>query len=105
MILAILHHVPALSRPEFPHLVDESLLYCLTGAVNHDVVLALLILALAPEPTHASYRPHPTSLRLISLAYQVGLGLGLDALVENLGDLGRSTWDLPMLELAQMVRS
>ncbi|ORY24448.1 hypothetical protein BCR39DRAFT_546624 [Naematelia encephala] len=80
IILAVLHHVQSMYHPDFANMVDESLLLAMSGVNNIDVILALLILALAPEPPVVSPRTRPSALRLIAMAYQLGIGLGLDAI-------------------------
>lgn len=107
VIIACLHHVPIHATSQLAGLVDESILLALTGNISHEVVLALLILALAPSiSTARGQRCRPTPLRLISLAYQFGLDLGLDCRVEALlrrgDDLGEPFWTGSM-ELVQMV--
>lgn len=107
VIIACLHHVPIHATSHLANLVDESILLALTGVVSYEVVLALLILAMAPAiPTEQGQRCRPTSLRLISLAYQFGLDLGLEAKVEGLLKMGselREPFWTESMELVQMV--
>ena len=77
VVTAILAHVPAVSAPFNAQLVDESIRHAVTGAVNVDVVTALLILALCPA--HPGQMSVPSPLRLISLAYEIGSALGMEA--------------------------
>jgi hypothetical protein len=99
VVLAMLHHVPAFaSHPALPDMVDESLLLVMRAQLHEDVVLALLILSLAPatDVQEASVRSRPTALRLISMAYDVGRSLGIPTSVKQTarrsGDLGLPGW-------------
>lgn len=78
IVTAILAHVPAISGTFNAQLVDESIRHAVTGAVNKDVVTALLILALCP--VHPGQMSGPSPLRLISLAYEIGSALGMEAM-------------------------
>jgi hypothetical protein len=107
VILACLHHVPHYASPQLAELVDKSILTALSGNITEDVVLALLILALAPMvPLGPEARLRPTPLRLISLAYQLGRDLGLEGKAERYllrgADLAELHWEEAM-QLVQMV--
>lgn len=86
VILAMLHHVPAFAtHPDLTGMVDECLLLILRAQVDEEVVLALLILALAPaiNAPDAAVRPNVSALKLITLAYDMGRSLGLSAAVKR----------------------
>ena len=63
--------------PLLTNAINDSLHHAMTGAVGLDVMLALLILSLQPATTGAA-----TAVRLISLAYEMGAALGMEANVE-----------------------
>lgn len=102
LILAIMHHLPpfASSCPQLSDLVDESLLLVLRGETGLEVMMALLVMALAPpimlesevERAHI-LKPRPSSLRFITMAYEMGRDMGLHikahhtARSTSLGDL------------------
>lgn len=81
VILAVLHHVPAYSTSKLAPLVNESIITALSGNISLDVILALLILSVAPVVPSRKRAPSP--LRLISLAYQSGRDLGIDGKVDS----------------------
>ncbi|OCF35083.1 hypothetical protein I316_03123 [Kwoniella heveanensis BCC8398] len=64
-------------------MVEESVLFAMTGAADQDVLIALYILSFASftqsTATHAPLSP----LQLISLAYRIGNDLGLEAKSEK----------------------
>lgn len=109
VILAALHHVPMYASRRLAPLVDESLLVALSGNVSFEVVLALLILALAPVlPSENGDRARPTPLRLISLAYQFGRDLGLDTKVEGFLERGETLAEpfwVDSMQTVQMVNT
>jgi hypothetical protein len=76
---AILSHVPEACPPNHHILVDESILFSLTGSLSEDAMLALFILSLAPLHATSSHHVPSTPLRLISLAYQFGQSMGLES--------------------------
>lgn len=104
MQLAILMHVPGLCPPEAERqlalMVDESVLYGMAGALTRDVVLALLVLSMAPLPFSADLHMPVAPIRLISLAYEYSrsLGLGGGGYIEKLQQDGETviavrTWE------------
>lgn len=99
VILAILHHVPLYTTPKLSNLVDECIMTALSGNISFDIVLAFLILSLAPTLPGAK-KDRPSPLRLISLAYQIGRDLGVDGKVEGYlargNDLALPFWAEPM---------
>lgn len=99
VILAILQHVPFYATPKLSNLVNECIITALSGNINFDVVLAFLVLSLAPTLPGAK-KDRPSPLRLISLAYQIGRDLGLDGKVEGYlargNDLALPFWAEPM---------
>jgi hypothetical protein len=105
VFLAYLHHAIEVDRIHLADALDESLIYLLSGAVSPDVMLALLILSLAPVQPVSNGRNRPSAWHLITLAYNVGIGLGLDYKVaEDIkrGDLCER-WARHKMELAQLV--
>ena len=111
VILAMLHHVPAFAKhPALADMVDESLSLVLRAQMDEAVVLALLILSLAPPPNSADApaRPRPTPLRLISLAHDIGKGLGMASEVKRIvrqsDNLGWPEWSrsLEQIELVSL---
>ncbi|ORY23798.1 hypothetical protein BCR39DRAFT_548503 [Naematelia encephala] len=88
VILAILAHLPD-HIPEdidIDPIIDESILYALTGAVSGHVVLALFILSLAPVTRHSASHTPVTALRFISLAYSIGCDIGFDERARSLAE-------------------
>lgn len=90
LILAVLLHVPAIAPASrvYP-LLDQCVLHALSGAVSVQVVLAFLVLSIAPLPklletgsadvsSDQTVFSHITSLRAVSLAYETGASLGLE---------------------------
>lgn len=90
LVLSILQHVPSVVTVNISELVDEAVGQVLRGWVSEEIVLGLLFLALAPAGSDKRGRISP--LRCISLAYQIGLTLGLDA------EVGAYAHDGPDLE-------
>lgn len=99
---AMLQFVPSLAGIVRP-LVDEGLLLAMAGHATRDVVLALLILSLAPSqpdedmdgkiPEQAPVTP--SAFRLIALAYSMGSNLGMQSAAEAAlrADLDSEHWD------------
>lgn len=101
---AMLQFVPSLAGIARP-LVDEGLLLAMAGHATRDVVLALLILSLAPGqaedepgaegkvPEHAPVTP--SAFRLVALAYSMGSNLGMQSAAEAAlrADLDSEHWD------------
>lgn len=89
VLLAALHHVPGSleisQRQAMQRMVRDSIALAMGGSAGVDVVLALLILSLAPPmPDDGSPEAptNPSAYRLISLAYSIGQGFGLEARAE-----------------------
>ena len=91
VVLAFLSHIPTIFTPRFQLLVEESILYALTDAATLDALFALYLLALAPAQSLSPDRPGMDASRLIGIAYNIGLGLGLESRSERLmkGDATR----------------
>lgn len=81
VILAILTHIPGFTSPETHALIDESVFHACEGAVDDEVLLALLILSLQPFTSDrlSSWSP----VRLISMAYDIGRSKGMESLVRS----------------------
>jgi hypothetical protein len=78
----------------------------MSGDLTRDTVFALLILSLAPQHEMDAARARPTALRLVSLAYDIGLSLGLEALARvalRHGDDLCHPWFEERLELVLLV--
>ena len=81
--------------------IETSVVVAATGSVSSDVLLALLLLSLAPFPTDCSKAPI-TSLRYIALAYSLGQTMGMDTAANvNLGSpwLMHEPWAEPLSHL------
>ena len=81
--------------------IETSVLVAATGSVSSDVLLALLLLSLAPPPTDCSKAP-VTSLRYIALAYSLGQTMGMDTAASiNLASpwLMQEPWAEPLAKL------
>jgi hypothetical protein len=76
--LAILSH-SSLYNEAIADQIDASIRHVMSGDLTRDTVFALLILS-APQHEMDAARARPTALRLVSLAYDIGLSLGLEAL-------------------------
>lgn len=83
VIAAILSHLSAFNTTSLHHLINESIAHAMRGAIDGDVVLALLLLAVAPCSPIV-----PTSTRLISMAYEIGLALGYGSTEQSALSLG-----------------
>lgn len=84
-------------------LIDETILYSLTGAVNADVIHALFLLSLAPFPSSNVAQVPITPLRLISLAYEYSRNIGIDTRVRGIyerGSLEDEEWNIVLLVCA-----
>ncbi|TXT04314.1 hypothetical protein VHUM_04201 [Vanrija humicola] len=105
VVTAALHHVPSAHSPGLAQLTAECLLMAMSGNASVDVVLALLILSLAPErpddeekddKSNRAPRP-PSPYRLISLAYSMGQNLGLESAAEAAlrrgAELNHESWN------------
>ncbi|CAK9784752.1 hypothetical protein CC85DRAFT_285226 [Cutaneotrichosporon oleaginosum] len=84
VLLAALHHVPALVKDQraLRGLVDECMALAMGSHASVDVVLALLIMSLAPPlpDDGAEGAPiTPTAWRMVSLARSMCLAMGLEA--------------------------
>jgi len=100
LVIAMLAFVPEVAPPGLSDLIDETVLYSLTGAVNFGIVHALFLLSLAPYSQSTFMQTPPTPLRLISLAYQYGQDLGWQKQSEALRqtcNLDASQWDSLLL--------
>jgi hypothetical protein len=100
LVIAMLAFVPEVAPPNLGDLIDETVLYSLTGAVNIDIVHALFLLSLAPYSQSTFTQTPPTPLRLISLAHQYGQDLGCEKQFEvscRAHDLDESQWDSLLL--------
>jgi hypothetical protein len=91
VVTAALHHVPSEHSAALEPLLNESILLAMSSAASVDVMLALLILSLAPLPpdlggAHDTAKAPapctPSAYRLISLAYQMGQSLGYETMGE-----------------------
>lgn len=101
---AMLQFVPSLAGIVRP-LVDEGVLLAMAGHATRDVVLALLILSLAPGQPDESEGGDgkipeqapvtPSAFRLIALAYSMGANLGMQSAAEAAlrQDLDSEHWD------------
>ncbi|BEI94044.1 uncharacterized protein CcaverHIS019_0605030 [Cutaneotrichosporon cavernicola] len=84
VLLAALHHVPALIRDQVAlrGMVDECMALAMGSHASIDVVLALLILSLAPplpDDGGEGAPITPTAWRMLSLARSMCLAMGLEA--------------------------
>ncbi|KAL1407946.1 hypothetical protein Q8F55_004743 [Vanrija albida] len=105
VVTAALHHVPSAHSPGLAAITAECLLMAMSGNASVDVVLALLILSLAPErpddedkdDKNARAPRPPSPYRLISLAYSMGQNLGLESVAEAAlrrgNDLNHESWN------------
>lgn len=87
VVLAALHHVQSEYSVALEPLLNESILLAMSGAASVDVMLALLILSLAPIlPEKAADETDapctPSAFRLIALAYSMGQSLGFESMAE-----------------------
>jgi hypothetical protein len=106
IILAFLTHLQGQlpNDVDLEPMVDESILYAMTGCVSPKVVLALYILSFAPlAPSSAEHTP-VTAMRLIALAYSTGRDLGLDEAIERAINLEWGISDSQM-EMVLLVRA
>jgi hypothetical protein len=71
VVAAFLSHLRAFNTTPLHHLINESIAHAMRGAVDADVILALMLLAVAPCSPIV-----PSPMRSIALAYEVGLALG-----------------------------
>ncbi|WRT63496.1 uncharacterized protein IL334_000401 [Kwoniella shivajii] len=85
MNLAMLYHVghDLVSSNNLQHLLDQTLSAVFSGVVSYEIVFGLFILSLCPVQKCDLPRSQPSSLRMISLAYQIGCDIGLPQMVEN----------------------
>ncbi|WVR03313.1 hypothetical protein IAU60_000304 [Kwoniella sp. DSM 27419] len=81
--LAVLLHVNIVPPQDIANVLDQSLAILLSGGVSIPALLALLIVSLVPVQAVPQGHNTPTSLRLISLAYQIGLDAGVGRAVET----------------------
>lgn len=102
---AILSHVSEACPLNHNILVDESILFAMTGSLSEDAMLALFILSLAPLHASSSHHVPPTPLRLISLAYQFGQSMGLETRTRSRIRRGLDFSDEAALISALLVRS
>lgn len=90
LLTAILQHVSRAlpetlqltptSHAHLDDLLQQSLFYILAGTGSEEVILGLLVLSLATtRKGEWEYRPRPSALRLVSLAFQIGSATGLAA--------------------------
>ncbi|WVF66284.1 hypothetical protein IAT40_001024 [Kwoniella sp. CBS 6097] len=80
--LAVLSHLNLIPPVDMAQLVEQSLSILVSGAVSVQSLLALFIMSLGPvQPCLETYA-QPSGLRLISLAYHIGLDLGIGRQVE-----------------------
>ena len=98
VIAGILSHLPSFNTRSLHHVINQSIAHVARGAVDADVVLALLLLAVAPcSPVI------PSTVRLIAMAYEIGLALGFDSNAKaalQLGpDLAQPWWREKLDEL------
>lgn len=82
--LAALHHVPALIKDQgaLRRMVDESIGLAMASHASVDVVLALLILSIAPplpDDGGESAPTNPTAWRMLSLARSMCVSMGLES--------------------------
>ncbi|OCF43753.1 hypothetical protein I317_02357 [Kwoniella heveanensis CBS 569] len=78
-VLFYLNHIPPIDMAE---LVEQSLSILIAGAVSAQSLLALFIMSLGPAQPCLETYAQPSALRLISLAYHIGLDLGIGRQVE-----------------------
>jgi len=83
VIAAILSHLPAFNTTSLHHLINESIAHAMRGAIDADVVLAFLLLSVA----HCSPIV-PSPMRLIAMAYELGLALGYESNQRSALELG-----------------
>ncbi|WVW85160.1 hypothetical protein I302_107198 [Kwoniella bestiolae CBS 10118] len=77
--LAFLHDPLPLSAVG---MIEESILYAMSGPACVEAIMALYILTFAPYPPGSQNHVPPTSLRMISLAYSMGVDLGMETKAE-----------------------
>ncbi|WWD05128.1 hypothetical protein V865_003200 [Kwoniella europaea PYCC6329] len=85
-------------------MIEESVLYAMSGAACVEAILALYILTFAPYTPSSEDHIPPTCLRLIGFAYSLGVDLGLESKAEvALGEDGHpedlvESWSSDKLE-------
>ncbi|RXK37327.1 hypothetical protein M231_05393 [Tremella mesenterica] len=82
VLLSILVYMRHLHDLDLSQIIDQSLQHVSRGAISIDVILALLILSLTPLDTSLP-RLQPTAFRLISLAFSIGMDMGLEQRSES----------------------
>jgi hypothetical protein len=112
IVTAMLHHVPTYQRLNLIELVDESVLLAMKGGGSIEVVMALLILSLAPlipDTSESAVRTRLSPMRCISLAYRMGQEIGLETelcqTVREAPDLASPEWaaEYERLELVSLL--
>jgi hypothetical protein len=112
VLLAALHHVPALVKDQgaVRRMVDECMALAMGSHASVDVVLALLILSLAPplpDDGGEGAPIHPTAWRMMSLARSMCVAMGLEgralAAIRKGEELNDEMW-ADSLWILQLVR-
>ncbi|WWD21802.1 hypothetical protein CI109_106290 [Kwoniella shandongensis] len=104
VIVAALAFIPNVIPPDDIGIIDESMMYAMSGTTSVDVILALYILSFAPFQASSEWHIPITPLRLVSLAWTMGKDLGLELKWRR--ELGNSQrveelllpWNMPQLE-------
>ncbi|WWC88265.1 uncharacterized protein L201_003172 [Kwoniella dendrophila CBS 6074] len=84
-------------------LIEESILYSMSGPSCTEAILSLYILSFSPFPLGSENHIPPTCLRFISLAYSLGVDLGLETkaeimLKEESNELLKESWMMNKFE-------
>ncbi|KAK8847713.1 hypothetical protein IAR55_005572 [Kwoniella newhampshirensis] len=104
VVIAALSFIPEALSANDVGIIEESVLYAMTGTTSVDAMLALYILSFASFGPSSEFHIPLTPLRLVSLAWTLGKDLGLELKARRILSTDEraeellSSWNQPQLE-------